>query len=180
MSGTYSGIVARTKKINENIEWTHCCIHRQALACKRIPAELASTLSKAVKVENFIKSRATNSRLFRELCDDLGSLHVSLLLHTKVRWLSRNKVLTRLSEIQAFFPDHSFHLSAFITDILRLQKLSYLADIFSELNENMSLQCPGITIFNVHDRIEAMLKKYNFWNQCLKMNGYDCFVFIRE
>lgn len=180
MTGTYSGLVARVKKINENIEWTHCCIHRQALACKRIPAELAGTLSDAVKIVNFIKSRATNSRLFRELCEDFGSLHSSLLLHTEVRWLSRGKVLTRLFElkleVQAFFLDHPFHLSACVSDILWLQKLAYLADIFSKLNELcLSLQGPGVTIFNVHDKIEAMLRKLNFWNQCLQMNEYDCF-----
>jgi uncharacterized protein (DUF849 family) len=47
MTGTFSGLVARVKKINEKTEWTHCCIHRQALACKCIPVELGSTLSDA-------------------------------------------------------------------------------------------------------------------------------------
>lgn len=180
MTGKFSGFVARVKKINEKIEWTHCCIHRQALACKRIPAELSTTLSDAVKIVNFIKSRATNCRLFRALCEDFGSLHVSLLLHTEVRWLSRGKVLTRLfelkSEVEAFFIDHPFHLSSCVSDILWLQKLAYLADIFCKLNElNLSLQGAGVTIFSVHDRIEAMLKKINFWIQCLQMNEYECF-----
>ncbi|XP_067121126.1 zinc finger BED domain-containing protein 5-like [Centruroides vittatus] len=134
MTGKFSGFVARVKKINEKIQWTHCCIHRQALVCKRIPAELSTTLSDAVKIVNFIKSRATNCRLFRTLCEDFGSFHVSLLLHTEVRWLSRGKVLTRLfelkSEVQAFFIDHPFHLSSCISDVLWLQKLAYLADIF--------------------------------------------------
>jgi hypothetical protein len=40
---------------------------------------------------------------------------------------------------------------------------------------NLSLQSPGVTILNVHDRIEAMLKKFNFWIQCLQMNEYECF-----
>ena len=97
--------MARVKKINEKIQGTRC-IHRQALVCKRIPAELSTTLSDVVKIVNFIKSRATNCRLFRTLCENFGSFHVSLLLHTEVRWLSRGKVLTRLfelkSEVQAF------------------------------------------------------------------------------
>lgn len=180
MTGKYSGLVARVKKINEKIEWTHCCIHRQALACKRIPAELSTTLSDAVKIVNFIKSRATNYRLFHALCEDFGSIHLSLLLHTEVRWLSRGKVLTRLfelkSEVQAFFNDHPFQLSSCLFDILWLQKLAYLADIFCKLNElNLSLQGADVTIFIVHDKIEAMLKKFNFWIQCLEMNEYQCF-----
>ncbi|XP_035225125.1 zinc finger BED domain-containing protein 5-like [Stegodyphus dumicola] len=115
MTGKFSGFVAQVKKINEKIQWTHCCIHRQALVCKRIPAELSTTLSDAVKIVNFIKLHATNCRLFHTLCEDFGSFHISLLLHTEVRWLSRGKVLTRLfelkSEVQAFFIDHAFHLS---------------------------------------------------------------------
>ncbi|XP_067126358.1 zinc finger BED domain-containing protein 5-like [Centruroides vittatus] len=175
MTGKFSGFVARVKEINEKIQWTPCCIHRQALVCKRIPAQLSTTLSNAVKIVNFIKSRATNCRLFRTLCEDFGSFHVSLLLHTEVRWLSRGKVLTRLfelkSEVQAFFIDHPFHLSSCISDVLWLQKLAYLADIFCKLNElSMSLQGESVTIFSVHDRIEAMLKKINFWIQCLQMN----------
>ena len=59
MTGKFSGFVARVKKIKEKIQETHCCIHRQALVCKRIPAELSTTLSDAVKIVNFIKSRAT-------------------------------------------------------------------------------------------------------------------------
>ncbi|CAH1991903.1 unnamed protein product [Acanthoscelides obtectus] len=162
MTETYSGL-------EDQREYRTDYIHRQPLACK------PSTLSEAVKVVNFMKSRATNSRLFRELCEYLASLHVSLLLHTEVSWLSRCKVLTRLfelkSEVQAFLLDHPFHLSVSVSDILWIQTLAYLADIFSELNElSMSLQSPGITIFNVHDRTEAMLKKANFWKQCLQMN----------
>ncbi|KAK2701630.1 hypothetical protein QYM36_019730 [Artemia franciscana] len=136
--------------------------------CKRIPAELLTTLNDVVKIMNFTKSRATNSRPFRMLCEDLGSIPVSLLLHTEVRWLSRGKVLSRLfelkSELQAFFIDPPFHLSSSISDVLWLKKVTYLADMFCKLNElNMSLQGESVAIFSVHDRIEAMLKQINFW-----------------
>jgi hypothetical protein len=67
-------------------------------------------------------------------------------------------------------------LSSCVSDILWLQKLAYLADIFSKLNDlNLSLQSPGVTIFNVHYKLEAMLKKFSFWIQCLQMNEYECF-----
>ncbi|KAF2883744.1 hypothetical protein ILUMI_22433 [Ignelater luminosus] len=46
---------------------------------------------------------------------------------------------------------------------------------YFKLNDfNLALQGPGVTIFNVYDRIEAMLKKFNFWIQCLQMNEYEC------
>lgn len=46
--------------MNEKIKWTHYCIHIQTLAYRRIPAELSITLSDAVKIVNFTKSRGIN------------------------------------------------------------------------------------------------------------------------
>ena len=54
----------------------------------------------------FIKASAVHSRLFTVLCEEMGSLDTSLLLHSDIRWLSRENVLTRLinmrSEVQQF------------------------------------------------------------------------------
>ena len=56
-------------------------------------------LDEAVKTINFIKARPLQSRLFKILCDDMGSEHMALLLHTEVRWLSCGKVLVTLFEL---------------------------------------------------------------------------------
>nr|CAI5849659.1 unnamed protein product [Callosobruchus analis] len=47
------------------------------------------TLDSAIKIANYIKSTALNSRLFTLLCEDLDSDHKILLFHTEVRWLSK-------------------------------------------------------------------------------------------
>ncbi|KAJ4940545.1 hypothetical protein JOQ06_026842 [Pogonophryne albipinna] len=49
---------------------------------------------------NYIKSRPLNTRLFANLCNELGSEHQGLLFHTEVRWLSRGNVLSRQYELQ--------------------------------------------------------------------------------
>lgn len=62
---------------------------------------LNSVLSDAVKVINFVKVRALNSRLFSLMCEDMGGKFKTLLLHTEVRWLSQGKILTRLFELRS-------------------------------------------------------------------------------
>ncbi|GBN68589.1 Zinc finger BED domain-containing protein 5 [Araneus ventricosus] len=100
MSGCYKGSSGRIKIVAPHVTWNHCCINRQSLAAKPLPDSLKEVLNKSVKVVNFIKANSTNTRLFRSLCEDMGSLHTTLLLHTEVRWLSRGNVLTRLFELR--------------------------------------------------------------------------------
>ena len=65
---------------------------------KRMPENFKLILDDVVKMVNFIKSRPLNARIFR-LCECMGSTHETLLLHTDVRWLSREKVLARFFEL---------------------------------------------------------------------------------
>lgn len=37
-----------------DVQWTHCSIHRKALAVKKMPKELKFVLDSAVKTVNFI------------------------------------------------------------------------------------------------------------------------------
>ncbi|KRX11756.1 Zinc finger BED domain-containing protein 5, partial [Trichinella nelsoni] len=46
------------------------------------------------------KIKPLQSRLFEKLCKEMGSCHKSFLFHSKVRWLSRDTVLTRLVELR--------------------------------------------------------------------------------
>jgi hypothetical protein len=75
MTGKHAGFVAQTKEVATNVSWTHCYIHRQALASKRVPQGLKEVPDKTVKITDFIKSRPTNSRIFQALCEEMGSLH---------------------------------------------------------------------------------------------------------
>ena len=50
----------------------------------------------AVKVINFIKSRALYTHIFANLCDEMESKFTTLLLHCNIRWLLKGKTLNRL------------------------------------------------------------------------------------
>ena len=85
MLGRKSGFQTYVKDVAANATFVHCFIHRFALCTKVLPAELMSCLNKIIKILNFIKTSALNSRLFARLCQDVSSAHKCLLFHTEVR-----------------------------------------------------------------------------------------------
>lgn len=180
MLGRHSGVVKRVRDVAPLLTHVHCCIHREALAAKRMPMDLKTVLDDAVRMVNYIKSRPLQARLFSLLCEEMGSEHRQLLLHTEVRWLSRGRVLTRLfqlrDEVRTFFIDSKFELADRLCDFEWLCKLAYLADIFSHLNGlNLALQGTAVTMFHVQNKIEATIKKFDLWGKRIARANYESF-----
>ena len=144
MAGKHKGFLARVLQVAPLINFIHCIIYRENLACKTLDPDLKSVLDAAIKIVNFIKSRPLQTRLFTTLCIKMGSHHKSLL-HSEVRWLSRGKVLIRLYELRdemyLFLMDRKNELAAKLTDPDWIVKLLYFSCIFKKLNGlNLSLQ----------------------------------------
>ena len=142
-------------------------------------------LANCIKIVNFIKANALNSRLFKVLCTEMGAEHVNLLLHTEVRWLSRGKVLQRLfelrNEIQCFLIQKKSQLSELFDDSIWIAKLAYLADIFGLLNElNLQLQGPMKSSFFMATKIDAFKKKLAVWNKRVQDGIFDMFHSFAE
>ncbi|XP_046684915.1 zinc finger BED domain-containing protein 5-like [Homalodisca vitripennis] len=193
MSGKYTGLVGKVKEVAPLVEWTHCSIHREALAVKGMNPDLKSTLDDAVKIVNLIKAQSKNTRMFAVMCDEMGSDHKQLLLHCEVRWLSRGKVLSRLfelrDEVRLFLVqiehDGKEKAKHFLCDCLNdetwLIKLSYLADIFSSLNIlNLTLQGEDVHRFFVQDKVDATIKKIDRWHKKVQANKFDAFPLMNE
>ncbi|XP_076314680.1 zinc finger BED domain-containing protein 5-like [Tachypleus tridentatus] len=189
--GKSSGAVARIKKKNPNIESIHCCLHRHAFAMKRMPEDLKEVLGDVTKIVNFIKSRSLNVRIFSLLCEDMGSLHKHLLLHTEIRWLSRGKVLARFyklcEEIGFFLCECYFELAYKLRDKCWIQKVAYLSDVFAYLNEsNATMQGTRVTYFKVQSKMEALQRKLKLWGEYILTEKLEClenlsgFLFMNE
>ena len=125
----------------------HCMNHRQVLATKALPQESQDIMKSVVSVVNFVKTSASNSRLFSiELFIEFDASNNVLLLHTDVRWLNRSKASTRVfhlrDELKTFFNKKSKpQFEALFGDKNQLHKIAYLVDIFAILDElNFSLQ----------------------------------------
>ena len=76
-TGVNCGVVKCVKNKVPGITWTHCFLHRQALAAKALSETLHDTLDSVVKCVNYIKARPLNQRLFSCLCNEIGADHTS-------------------------------------------------------------------------------------------------------
>lgn len=185
MTGQDLGFTAFVKAGNDHITFTHCMIHREALVVKKIAPELNTVFFDAVKIINFIKSRALNSRLFKNLCIDMDSDYTSLLLHAEVRWLSRGRSLKRLltlkDEVLIFLTEQNSNLADYFYDNLWLLKLCYLADIFDKINDmNLSMQGVCVNMFMLKNKLEAFVKKILIWKNRVESGSLEMFPFTDE
>ena len=72
LTGKNSGVIVKIKAVVPEAQFIHCNnIHLEALVTKFMPKRLKKVFDQAVKVVNFIKSRALNSRLFSILCHEM-------------------------------------------------------------------------------------------------------------
>ncbi|XP_058617525.1 zinc finger BED domain-containing protein 5-like [Onychostoma macrolepis] len=150
-------------------------------------AQLLTYVSRTLqeKMINLIKSRPLNSRLFGVLCQEMGSGHEQLLLHTEVRWLSRGRVLQRLyelrEEVKWFLTEIRSDLAKHVDDTMWLASLSYLVDIFDRLNGlNLSLQGRETHILLLADKVHAFTQKLDLWHGRISRGNCDMFPSLAD
>ncbi|KAF2348029.1 protein of unknown function DUF4371 [Trinorchestia longiramus] len=161
MIGSRSGFMKLVKEKNPAVTGSHCVIHRQSLASKTLPGNLRSSMNLAIKVVKFVKNSSLNSRLFAALCSDLGTDYKTLLFHTKVRWLSKGNMLSRLyelkNEVEIFLQKQKQDklYEAFREKDFQ-HSLAYLVDFFEAINNlNLKLQGRNTNIIAHSDVIRA-------------------------
>lgn len=94
--GRASGLVTRLQQVAPLVNWTHCTIQREA--AKQILEALQSVLYQALQIIHFVIARPLNSRLFRVLCQEMGSEREQL--HALVRWISRGREFQNKSDLK--------------------------------------------------------------------------------
>ncbi|XP_066543047.1 protein FAM200A-like [Hoplias malabaricus] len=180
VTGKNSGVIKKIKDAAaQNITWNHCFIHREALAAKGMPPEVELVMKDVVKIVNFIKGSALNRRLFESLCSEMGAQYTHLLFHTDVRWLSKGRVVSRIyelrEEVHTFLLEKQSQLADFFSEEKWLLTVSYIADIFSILNElNLKLQGHDC-LFRHCEQIQGFQKSVKLWQLRIKSQSFYMF-----
>ena len=119
--GSQKGVIKKIQEPSPNYVGIHCILHREALVTKKLKLnaykaggqqnELSNVLWEVVHIVNFIRKRARQQRLFSKPCREMSSSSKKLILHSEVRWLSREKVFSRVfelrEELEAFYIEQS-------------------------------------------------------------------------
>ena len=83
-TGRLSGFTTQVKEVTSECESTHCVIHREILASRKVSPELNNIFQDVIKIitlkytlKYHIKLHALNSRLFVQLCEEMDAGHTS-------------------------------------------------------------------------------------------------------
>ena len=180
MSGRFGGLRTLVQGVAVNAKWTHCLIHREALASQQLSDYYHRVVGDVVKTVNFIiKARPLKARLFQRLCDELAADYNNLLFYCNARWLSKGKVPLRVyelrNEIFIFLKEENHALATTFEDKVFLTHLAYLCDIFAKLNQlNISLQGKDAHLLQLHDKTTAFKRKLVLWKTDLLINNEEC------
>ena len=107
------------------------------------------------------------------------------MYHSKVRWLSRGKILKQLQklkqEVSLFLKNRNNYLAEKIKSESFLYGLLYLADIFSLINNvNHAMKGPGVTIMDAAEKLNAFLLKLSLGKCRLKLRNYANFPLLED
>ena len=185
MLGQKSGFCSLVKAGAPHIIVTHCVLHRHALATKILPPKLEEVLKIVVECVNYVRNSALKHRIFRELCNEMGSEFEVLLYHSNVRWLSREKVLNRVFamrvELAMFLREHQHCHADYFENSEFILILAYMADIFDALNHlNQQMQGGGVNIIEAEENLRAFQKKLPLWKRRTENDNFANFPLLDD
>ncbi|KAL4104801.1 hypothetical protein QTP88_020077 [Uroleucon formosanum] len=141
MLGCRSGLATLVKEKNPSTLTTHCVIHRQALATKTLPEELANVVKLAIKLVNFVKSKALTTLDIFEHLNNLnlqlqGSGHKTLEFRANI-FIFEDKIRAFVCKINLWMNKiENNNYSAFQTFQTLINDDQY-ADILIEIQHNI-------------------------------------------
>jgi hypothetical protein len=169
MVGRYNGFVAYLKKAVPNVFTIHCVMHLQHLVAKKLSDRLHNSLQTVITAVNKIKSQALNDRLFWMLSDENDEHFECLLLHTEVRWLSKDNCV-RFYDLFDTVVEFFERKNSLLSEELKVIRhdVAYLSDLFAKFYEiNVQLQGNEINLIKTKYVISTFVSKLVLFNRNL-------------
>jgi hypothetical protein len=143
-------------------------INRESLATKESCLELSEVMDTVIKTVNYINTRPLKSRIFAQLCEEMGAQYQSLLLYCNSGWLSGRNAVARAynlrAEVALFLEDENLVYAEHFRNKYFDSKLAYLTDIFEKFSTmNTSMQGNDTNIIVVTDKVKAFIEKLGLW-----------------
>lgn len=185
MRGSKRGFVTLLQKaLDRNLLAFHCILHQEALCAQTFPSECMAVMNLVIEMVNKIIAKALNHRQFRALLDEVDSEYSNLLLHNKVRWLSRGEVLRRfvacLEHVKTFLKSKDLYYPQ-LEDTEWLEKLHFMVDMTSHLNKlNESLQGRGNTALQMLEAVLSFERKLTVFARDVQRGTLSHFPSLRE
>ncbi|XP_023815961.1 general transcription factor II-I repeat domain-containing protein 2 [Oryzias latipes] len=185
MTGAQKGFVALLQKsLDRKLLTFHCILHQEALCAQTFPPECTQVMDLVIQIVNKIMANGLNHRQFRSLLDELDSAYSDLLLHNKVRWLSRGVVLKRfaacLEEVKVFLSNKGLTFPELEQPEWQ-EKLHFMVDMTAHLNTlNTSLQGKGGTALHMLEEVLGFERKLTVFATDLKRGTLYHFPALRE
>ncbi|KAK3909786.1 General transcription factor II-I repeat domain-containing protein 2 [Frankliniella fusca] len=182
------GLVARIRQklkslnLPSDISAIHCLIHQEALAARVI--DFPHVMNVVVKTVNFIRANALQHRKFQTLLQDAGSDFLTVPYYTKVRWLSRGKVLHRFfllrEEINTFMNDAKRPVAE-LSDPKWIEDLAYFVDVCGHLNVlNTKMQGKKNLMTDLKRHIDAFKESVTLWKTQISSGDYFFFECVKS
>ena len=185
MTGAHRGFVALLQKsLNRKLLSFHCILHQEALCAQTFPLECTEVMNAVIQIVNKIMAKGLNHRQFRALLNEVESTYSDLLLHNRVRWLSRGEVLKRfaacLEEIKTFMSSKGLSFPE-LEQPEWLEKLHFMVDMTAHLNTlNTTLQGRGATAPHMLEEVLAFERKLTVLARDLQRATLSHFPSLRE
>lgn len=162
----------------------HTVFYTEALASRHLSSELSEVMTDILGVVNFRKTRPLKTRVFSVVCEEMGAEHEAVLFHSEARWLSQEKVFSRVFELREkikMFLEQKYETAAKFSDENSLVRLAYPSDIFGKQNElNLQLQGKDKHLPQVTDKISSFTQKPAMWGRQLEQGNTDSFENLHE
>ncbi|CAL1577252.1 unnamed protein product [Knipowitschia caucasica] len=164
MTGAHKGfVVLLQKSLDRQLLTFHCILHQEALCAQTFPPECTEVMILVIQIVNKIMAKGLNHRQFRSLLDEVDSTYSDLMLHNRVRWLSRGEVLKRfaacLGEVKTFMSSKGLTFPE-LEQPEWLEKQHFMVDMTANLNMlNTTLQGRGGTALHMLEEVLAFERK---------------------